>query len=81
MSPVTISVDSDVMWKTAERLCIKLERDSFGLEILNLTEKEYGEEYGCLVGEQQFENGIKINRRDLTFKSESQATLFLLRWT
>jgi hypothetical protein len=81
MNEVTITVCSEVMWKTSLRLHDKLGRDSSGSEILTLTEEEYGIEYGCVVGEQQYDHhGAKINQRDLTFNSEPEATLFLLRW-
>lgn len=85
MSEVTLTIDSNTMWKSSSYLLNKLGRGYKPMpgsrdEVMDLTEEEFGEEYRCVVGEQQFENGAKINRRDLTFKSESDATMFLLRW-
>ena len=85
MSEVTLTIDSQTMWKAGVYLLSKLRRgcntvpDSCD-EIMDLTEEEFGEEYGCSVGGQQFDDGVPVNRRDLTFKSEADATMFLLRW-
>lgn len=82
MKETTITVCSEVMWKTSLRLHDKLGRDSTLSNILDLTEEEYGIEYGCAVGEQQYDqHGAKINQRELTFKSEADILLFLLKWT
>ena len=81
MSEFTISISPEIMWKTGYRLHEKLNRKSTGSETLKITEEEYAIEYGCVVGEQQFGDGVRINRRDLTFPSEADATIFLLRWS
>ena len=86
MSEVTLTIDSQTMWKAGVYLLSKLRRGYKPMpcscdEIMDLTEEEFGEEYGCLVGGQQFVDGAPVNRRDLTFKSEADAIMFLLRWS
>lgn len=81
MKEFTITVDSQTMWKSSLHLLNKLGRGFDSASVMELTEEEFGEEYGCIVGGQQFDDGVKVNRRDLTFKTKTDATMFLLRWS
>jgi hypothetical protein len=81
MTDFTITVPGPVMWRAARSLGERLGRMDSAVDPW-ITEKEFSVEFDCDVGKQQYDQfGARTNQRDLTFRSEADAMLFLLRWS
>jgi hypothetical protein len=52
-----------------------------GNDLTSVKVTEFEQYYDCNVGPQLFEKGQRTNDRELTFKSEADATMFLLRFS
>lgn len=81
MTGFTITVPGPVMWRAARSVGEKLGRITDTIDPW-ITIEEFSIEFDCEVGEQQYDQfGSLTNQRDLTFRSESEAMVFLLRWS